>query len=321
MVCFDDLLVASNKVAAFFKPKRSAFIVRNRARTSNMFLLCAGSRFKKSETISFVPDNWLKSKTTDVLLDKVMLSEQIANDMKAAMKAKDEATLSTLRFLRSALKNKQIDVQHELSDEEIQQVIRTQVKQLKDARESFVKGDRSDLAEKAEKERMILERYLPRELTDEELAALVRRAKTEMNATSQEDRGKLMGRVMKEAAGRANGSRVKAFVEKILLGSWIFFALTLQMPRVAHAAFDSDFSSFAFTDSWLTFGLRLTRVLLLWIGIFAINTILHGAIEYATASNRDEAHKGAWNKMINGFATTFIIICLFSVASISLKVL
>lgn len=74
------------------------------------------------------------------------LAEKITENMKAAMKAKDSATLSTLRLLLSAMKNKKIDVQHELSDAEVQDVVKTQVKQLKDSIESFKAGGREDLA-------------------------------------------------------------------------------------------------------------------------------------------------------------------------------
>jgi uncharacterized protein YqeY len=132
------------------------------------------------------------------------------------MKAKQELELSVLRMLRTSLKNKQIDLMHELSEEEVLAVIRTQIKQVKDSIDSFESANRSDLAEKSKSELVFLERYLPAEMSDEDLEKTVREALTKAEISFKADMGKAMGTVMKAVAGKANGSRVKAAVERVL---------------------------------------------------------------------------------------------------------
>lgn len=142
--------------------------------------------------------------------------EQVNADFISAMKEKKEAELSTLRLLRTALKNRQIELMHELKEEEALAVIRTQIKQLKDALLSFETAGRSDLIEKTKNELVVLERYLPAEMSDEDLEKVVRAALTEAGFSATADKGKAMGVAMKAAAGQANGNRVKELVEKIL---------------------------------------------------------------------------------------------------------
>lgn len=143
------------------------------------------------------------------------LFEQIESDMKEAMKAKEEAKLSTIRMIRSALKNKQIDLGHPLTDEEVLAVIRTTVKQYKDALSEFTAAGRMDLAEKQQTEITQLEAYLPAQMPDEEIDAIAKRVVAELNAT-QKDMGRVMGAVVKEVAGRADGTRVKDAVQRAL---------------------------------------------------------------------------------------------------------
>ncbi len=164
------------------------------------------------------------------------LSEIITTDMKEAMKAKDNATLSTLRLLRSAIKNKQIDLQHELSDEEVQAVVKSQAKQLKDSIESFTSGGREDLAESTASELEILKKYLPEEMSDEDLEAIVKKAIEDSGATSKADMGKAMGMAMKAVAGKADGNRVKEIVAKSLSVFVLAFAMFALLGDVAHAA-------------------------------------------------------------------------------------
>lgn len=141
--------------------------------------------------------------------------ERIDADLKEAMKAKDELSLSTLRLVRSALKNKQIDVQHELSEDDVVAVIRTMVKQYRDALADFSASGRQDLVEKQTAEIAILERYLPAAMPEAELEAICERIIKEQNATVK-DMGKIMGLVMKEVNGRADGNTVRAIVQKLL---------------------------------------------------------------------------------------------------------
>ncbi len=142
------------------------------------------------------------------------LLEQISDDMKTAMKEKSEQALSTLRMLKSALKNKQIELIRELNEEEILAVIQTQVKQLNESLDGAIKAGRTELEEKAKAELAVLKSYLPAELSDEELTAAVREVMKDAGDLAQ-DVGKLMGLVMAKVKGRANGQKVREIVEKI----------------------------------------------------------------------------------------------------------
>ena len=143
--------------------------------------------------------------------------ETINADLISAMKAKKEAELSTLRLLRSALKNKQIELIRELTEEDVLAVIKTQIKQLKDALLSFETAGRNDLVEKNKNEIVTLERYLPAEMSDEDLEKVIRAALVEAGISLKVDMGKAMGAVMKAVAGQASGSRVKELTDKILV--------------------------------------------------------------------------------------------------------
>lgn len=141
------------------------------------------------------------------------LVERIDHDFVEAMKAKEEARLSTLRMAKAALKNRQIDVGHPLTDEEAGAVIKTMIKQYQDALGDFARGGRDDLADKQRREIDVLMSYLPPELPDEELAGIVRDA---VQASGATDFGKAMGAAMKAVDGRADGGRVREIVQKIL---------------------------------------------------------------------------------------------------------
>lgn len=141
------------------------------------------------------------------------LVQTVDTDFKEAMKAKEEVRLSTLRMLRSALKNKQIDLQHELSDQEAMAVIKTMMKQYQDALNDFMNAGRTDLADRQQKELDILATYLPPALSREELEAIVKDAVQSSGVT---DAGKAMGIAMKAVAGRADGTDVRAIVEALL---------------------------------------------------------------------------------------------------------
>ena len=119
--------------------------------------------------------------------------KQIQADMKQAMKAGDKKQVSTLRMLIAAIKNESINQRRELSEEETVTVINREIKQRRNAIAEFKKGGRDDLAAENEQEIAILERYLPEQLSDEELAAIVRQAVKEVNAASLRDMGKVMG--------------------------------------------------------------------------------------------------------------------------------
>ena len=144
------------------------------------------------------------------------LTEQIRAALTAAMQAQEKERLSTLRMLQSALKNEQIHVGHELSDEEALSVIRKAVKQRQDSIEQYTSGNRSELAEKERSEMKQLQAYLPPELTDAELETGLREVIASTGALSKKD----MGRVMKEATtrfkGRVDGRKIQEVVSRLL---------------------------------------------------------------------------------------------------------
>ena len=144
------------------------------------------------------------------------LPEQIMNDVKVAMKAKEAQTLSTLRLLQSSLKNKKIELGKELEEGDVISVVKKEVKALEDSIVSFVQGAREDLAQKARAEVETLKNYLPEEMSDERLETIVKEALAEIGAVTKAEMGKVMGAVMGKVAGAADGKRVKAIVEKLL---------------------------------------------------------------------------------------------------------
>ena len=146
------------------------------------------------------------------------LKKKIMEDMKEAMKAKDMLKVSVLRLLNSEIKNKEIDKKGELSDDEILAVIQKAVKQRKESIEQYEKAGRSDLAEKEKKELEILESYLPKPLSEEELNALIDEVIKEVGATSVKDMGKVMQAIMPKVRGRADGKLVNQLVRSKLGG-------------------------------------------------------------------------------------------------------
>lgn len=146
------------------------------------------------------------------------LTERIAADLSDAMKRKDASVVDTLRMLRAAVKNAEIDARHPLGDEETLAVLGTQVKQLKDAMLQYAEGKREDLVAKAKAELAVLEAYRPAQMSDEDLAAAVEAAVGATGASGPKDFGKVMGAVTAQTKGRAEGSRVSEIVRKRLNG-------------------------------------------------------------------------------------------------------
>ncbi|MBP9749108.1 GatB/YqeY domain-containing protein [Patescibacteria group bacterium] len=144
------------------------------------------------------------------------LADRIAADLSTAMKQKEASVVDTLRMLRAAVKNVEIDKQRPLADEEILAVLRTSLKQLADAKEQFVQGDRKDLVQKTEAEMVVLNAYLPPEMSDGDLEATVRAVVADVGATSAKDFGKVMGAVVLKVGGNASGGRVSAVVKTVL---------------------------------------------------------------------------------------------------------
>jgi uncharacterized protein len=145
------------------------------------------------------------------------LQERIDADLKDAMRAKEAGKLSVLRGLKSALKYAEIEkADAGLDDSAAAQVIRKQVKQRQDSIESFEKGGRPELAAKEKEELEILNAYLPKGLSAEELSTLVRETIAEVGATSKAQMGAVMKALQPKVAGRADGKSLSAEVQKQL---------------------------------------------------------------------------------------------------------
>ena len=145
------------------------------------------------------------------------IPEQVQKDMVEAMKAKDELRLSTLRMVKAALKNKEIDKRAALTDQEAMGILSTLIKQRKDSIEQFTKGGRQELADKEAAEIKIIEGYLPKAVGEEEITATVRAVIAEMGSPTIKDMGTVMKNVMAKFAGaRVDGKVVSDTVKKEL---------------------------------------------------------------------------------------------------------
>jgi uncharacterized protein len=144
------------------------------------------------------------------------LSDQVRADLTESMKARSAERTSVLRMLQSAIKNEQINVQHELADEEVMTVIRKAVKQRLDSIEQYTKGNRPDLAAKEQSELEILKTYMPPELTDEEIESGVREIVASTGAQSKKDMGKVMKEATARFKGRVDGKKIQEIVTRLL---------------------------------------------------------------------------------------------------------
>lgn len=147
------------------------------------------------------------------------LREKIQEDLKDAMRAKDEARLAVLRMLQSSIRNKEISLRKgedvALNDEQVVETIAGEIKKRKDSIEAYRSGSREDLAEKEQAEITVLEKYLPAQLTDDELEVIVRETVAELGEAGK-NFGAVMGKVMAKVKGRADGSKASETVKKVL---------------------------------------------------------------------------------------------------------
>ena len=147
------------------------------------------------------------------------LNERIAADLKEAMKSRDQARLDVIRMLKSAIQMAAIEkggATAVLNDSEVEAVIRRQVKQRRDSIAGFEKGNRTDLASKEKSELELLQTYLPKELTSEELGAMIDATIKEVGATNKAQLGSVMKALQPKLAGRADGKTVSQEVGKRL---------------------------------------------------------------------------------------------------------
>lgn len=144
------------------------------------------------------------------------LKLKLQDDMKTAMKARDELRTSTIRLAISAVRNMEIDKGHPLADEEVLEVIGREAKIRREAVEGAEKAGRADIAEKESRELEILAAYLPEQLGEEEITLIARQVIAETGASGPTDRGKVMGALMPKIKGRADGKLAGQIVERML---------------------------------------------------------------------------------------------------------
>ncbi|MBO0447786.1 GatB/YqeY domain-containing protein [Enterococcus ureilyticus] len=138
------------------------------------------------------------------------------DDIKVAMKAKDKETLSVLRMLKAAIQNEQIKAGRDLDGEEELTVLSREMKQRRDSLSEFEKAGRDDLADKVKIEIAIVEKYMPKQLSEEEIRQIVQTAIDQTGATSPNEFGKVMGAVMPKVKGKADGNQVNAIAKELL---------------------------------------------------------------------------------------------------------
>lgn len=145
------------------------------------------------------------------------LKEQIEADTKTAMKARDAETVSALRMVASSIKNKIIEVRpNELTDDDVIGVLKKLSKQRKDSIEQFQKAGRNDLADKEQRELTVLEKYLPEQMSEEQIMAIVEATIAELGASTMKDMGKVMGAVTGKTQGAADNKLVSQVVKSKL---------------------------------------------------------------------------------------------------------
>ena len=141
------------------------------------------------------------------------LKETLNNDIKTAMKAKDKETLAVLRMIKTAVQAAEIDKKEELNAEEELTILAREAKQRRESLVEFVKAERDELVAKTEAEIEIVERYLPKQLSVEEVKEVIATVAEKIGATTQKEFGKLMGAVMQELKGKADGNVIKEQVK------------------------------------------------------------------------------------------------------------
>ncbi|MGD6967212.1 GatB/YqeY domain-containing protein [Rossellomorea vietnamensis] len=145
------------------------------------------------------------------------LLDRLNNDMKQAMRNKEKEKLSVIRMLKAVLQNEAIKHgKQELSQDEELTVLSREVKQRKDSLQEFQNAGREDLVEKIQSELTYVEIYMPEQLSEDEVSAIIKQAIDETNATSKADMGKVMGAIMPKVKGKADGALVNKLVQNHL---------------------------------------------------------------------------------------------------------
>ncbi|MGI5921060.1 MAG: GatB/YqeY domain-containing protein [Syntrophomonadaceae bacterium] len=144
------------------------------------------------------------------------LSDKLLADMKEAMKQREKTRLATIRMVRAAIKDAEINKHVELTDDEITEIISRQVKIRKDAIPDYQKANRPDSIQQLQDEIKVLQSYLPEQLSEDELRSVIRDTIMEIGAQGQQDIGKVMKNLMPKLKGRADGKQINQLVKEML---------------------------------------------------------------------------------------------------------
>ena len=141
------------------------------------------------------------------------MRERILNDLKTAMKNQDKDTLKVIRMVKGSMQLEEIKLKHELTDDEVIGIISKEIKTRRDSIKEFAKGNRQDLVEETEKEISVLEKYLPRQLTSDEVDNIIDDAFKSIDVKGMQDMGKIMGIVSPKVKGRADLGEVSSKIK------------------------------------------------------------------------------------------------------------
>ncbi|MFT7824467.1 MAG: GatB/YqeY domain-containing protein [Sulfurimonas sp.] len=144
------------------------------------------------------------------------LKEQIKNDIKEAMRAKEILRRDTLRNIQAGIKQVEVDERKELADTDVEAILAKYLKQREDAKTQFAEAGRDDLVAKEKEEIAIIQSYLPEPLSDEELESTLKEIIAEIGAESMKEMGKVMGAAKSRIGSRADGGRINQTVKKLL---------------------------------------------------------------------------------------------------------
>jgi uncharacterized protein YqeY len=147
------------------------------------------------------------------------LKARLSGEMKEALKAGEKVRLSALRLLAASVKNREVELRRDVTEEEFLEVVAREVKRRKEAAEAYEQAGREDLLDRERQEQAALETYLPAGLSDQEVEALVEEAIASTGASGPGDLGKVMSHVMAKARGRVDGATVNALVRSRLGGA------------------------------------------------------------------------------------------------------
>lgn len=147
---------------------------------------------------------------------QLSLEEVIFNDMKKALKGNEKLKLSTLRLIRAAIKNVEISKKDKLTEDEVIGIVNSNLKKLEESLDMFTKGQRPELAEKAKKEIEIVKKYLPEQLSEEEVEKIVKETITKFGFKGLQDIGPAMREIIPQLKGKADGKMVNKMVRDLL---------------------------------------------------------------------------------------------------------